>query len=95
MPVPADLRAGTTGNREAEASTLIGLGMVHMRLGDHAEARQCLETALRLLADTGPPRGQASAPQALGQVALRQRRTAEACSSGPWRSTSAPATGRA
>lgn len=66
------------GNREAEASTLSGLGMVHMKLGDHAEARQALEAALRLVTEDGPPRGQASILHLLGRVALRQEHRAEA-----------------
>jgi tetratricopeptide (TPR) repeat protein len=66
------------GDREAEAAMLSGLGMVHMRLGDYAEARRTLEAALRLVVEDGPARGQASILHVLGQVALRQGETTEA-----------------
>jgi tetratricopeptide (TPR) repeat protein len=66
------------GDREAEASTLIGLGMVHMKLGDLAEARRSHEAALRLVTEDGPARGQAAVLHQLGRVALRQEHTAEA-----------------
>jgi tetratricopeptide (TPR) repeat protein len=64
--------ARVMGNREAEASMLSGLGMVHMTLGDIAEARRCLSTALRLVTEDGLARGQASVLHQLGRVALRQ-----------------------
>lgn len=66
------------GDREAEASTLSSLGMVHMKLGDHRQARQSLEAALRIVTEIGPARGQASILHLLGRVALRQGNPAEA-----------------
>lgn len=67
-----------TGNREGESSILSGLGMVHMKLGDIAEARRCLNAALRLALEEDLPRGQASILHQLGRVALRQGHAAEA-----------------
>lgn len=67
-----------TGNREGESSMLSGLGIVHMKLGDIAEAHRCLTAALRLAVEDGIPRGHASTLHQLGRVALRQGRTAEA-----------------
>ncbi len=67
-----------TGNREAEASTLSGLGMAHMNLGDHTAAHRCLTAALRLVVEVGPARGVSSIMQQLGRVALRQGDTAAA-----------------
>jgi DNA-binding SARP family transcriptional activator len=66
------------GNREAEASTLSGLGMVHMTLGDYPQAKRCLEAALLLVAKDGPARGHGSVLHQLGRVALRQGDTAAA-----------------
>jgi len=66
------------GNREAEASTLSGLGMTNMTLGDNMAARRCLEAALHIVAEDGPDRGVSSILQQLGRVALRQGSTAEA-----------------
>jgi tetratricopeptide (TPR) repeat protein len=66
------------GDREAEASTLSGLGMVHMKLGEFRQARQSLEAALRLVAEVGPARAQASILHLLGRVAQGEGNPAEA-----------------
>lgn len=67
-----------TGNREGQVSMLVGLGMVHMKLGDIPKARRFLNAALRLAVEDGLPRGQASTLHQLGRVALRQGHAAEA-----------------
>lgn len=48
------------GLREWEASTLVGLGMVLVNLGDHEEARRCLTAALRFTEEEGNARGQSA-----------------------------------
>ena len=66
------------GDREAEVSTLSGLGMALMRLGDHAEARRCFETTLRLAVEDGSVRGEASSLHQLARVAFARRDIAAA-----------------
>jgi len=66
------------GDREAEVSTLNGLGMTLMKLGDNAEAHRCFETTLRLAIEDGSVRGQASSLHQLGRVAFRRRDMATA-----------------
>jgi tetratricopeptide (TPR) repeat protein/DNA-binding SARP family transcriptional activator len=58
------------GLREWEASTSVGLGMVHAILGDHEEARRCLTFALRFTEDEGNERGQASTIHQLGRLEM-------------------------
>ncbi|MFC4855264.1 AfsR/SARP family transcriptional regulator [Actinophytocola glycyrrhizae] len=70
--------ARALGNREAEASMLSFLAMAHMMLGDHDEARRCLEAALPLATENGLDRGEASILHLLGRVALRREDPAEA-----------------
>ncbi|GAB1516528.1 tetratricopeptide repeat protein [Actinophytocola sp. KF-1] len=70
--------ARALGNREAEASMLSFLGIAHMMLGDHDEARRSLELALPLAVDEGLDRGEASILHLLGRVALRRGDPAEA-----------------
>lgn len=72
------LSTRAVGDREAEASTLSGLGQTHMMLGDYPRARRCFESALRLVAEDGPPRGHASVLHQLGRIAFRQGDRAEA-----------------
>jgi DNA-binding SARP family transcriptional activator/tetratricopeptide (TPR) repeat protein len=58
------------GDRKAEASSLIGLGMVHMILGDHAQAQQCLDMVLTFAKGNGTERGQAAILHQLGRLDL-------------------------
>jgi tetratricopeptide (TPR) repeat protein len=66
------------GHQEAEVSMLLGLGMVHMTLGDNTAARRCFAAALPLAIAGGSVRGQATSLHQLGRVTLRQGRTAAA-----------------
>lgn len=70
--------AHAMGNVDGESSLLNGLGMVHMRLGDHQEAHRCLTEAHRLAVEDKQPRGQAVSLHLLGCVALRRGNPAEA-----------------
>jgi tetratricopeptide (TPR) repeat protein len=60
--------AHAAGHRVGEASTLVGLGMVQMILGDHVEARKSLEAALRLVNADDNERGQAATLHQLGRL---------------------------
>jgi tetratricopeptide (TPR) repeat protein len=62
--------ARAAGSRIGEASTLVGLGMVQVILGDLAGARGSLEAALRLVEADGNKRGQASTLHQLGRLEL-------------------------
>jgi tetratricopeptide (TPR) repeat protein len=62
--------ARAVGDRVGEASTLVGLGMVQIILGDHDNARNNLESALRIVAADGNERGQAAALHNLGRLEL-------------------------
>ncbi|MFI7675753.1 AfsR/SARP family transcriptional regulator [Actinophytocola sp. NPDC049390] len=62
--------AKAIGEREGEASALVGLGIAQMALEDHASARRCLETALRMVEDLGNTRGLESALHQLGRLAM-------------------------
>jgi tetratricopeptide (TPR) repeat protein/DNA-binding SARP family transcriptional activator len=66
------------GLREWEASTLVGLGMVLTILGDHEQARQCLEIALRFAEDEGNERGQASTVHQLARLEMARGNPAAA-----------------
>lgn len=66
------------GNREAEVSTLNGLGMTLMKLGDNAEAHRCFETTLRLAVEDGSVRGQSTSLHQLAKVAFQRRDMAAA-----------------
>lgn len=65
-------------DREAEVSTLNGLGMSLMKLGEHAEAHRCFETTLRLAVEDGSARGEASSLHQLARVAFARRDIATA-----------------
>jgi len=58
------------GDRDAEGSALMSLGMVHVSAGDHTEARRCLEAALRLAEEDGNYRGQCSTLHHLGRLEM-------------------------
>jgi tetratricopeptide (TPR) repeat protein len=58
------------GDHEAEASSQVGLGMVLTILGEHAEARRCLDAGLRFAEDTANDRGQASTLLQLAKLEL-------------------------
>jgi tetratricopeptide (TPR) repeat protein len=62
--------ARSTADRQGQISTLVGLGMADMRLGDHVLARQNLDTALRLATEDEFDRGQASALHQLGRLEM-------------------------
>jgi DNA-binding SARP family transcriptional activator len=66
------------GDREAEVSTLNGLGMTFMKLGDTAEAHRCFETTLRLAIEDGTVRGQASSFHQLARLAFQRHDMATA-----------------
>lgn len=60
--------ARAAGHHTAEASTLVGLGMVQVILGDYAEARRSLEAALHIVDAERNERGQASTLHQLGRL---------------------------
>lgn len=62
--------AAAAGDREAEASSQVGLGMTLGTLGLPTEARRCLDLALRYAEETGNERGQASTLYQLGKLAM-------------------------
>lgn len=62
--------ASAVGDREAEASSQVGLGMVLATLGQPAEARRCLDAGLRYAEESGNERGQASTLYQLGTLEL-------------------------
>lgn len=62
--------AGIMGDRKAEASSLVGLGGVHIALGSYAEAHRCLTAGLRYAEDNGSERGQAAVLQELGRLEM-------------------------
>lgn len=63
-----------------EASSLVGLGMVQMILGDHDDARSSLVAALQLVNAAGNERGQASTLHQLGRLAFARGNPKEAVS---------------
>jgi DNA-binding SARP family transcriptional activator/tetratricopeptide (TPR) repeat protein len=62
--------AAAAGDREAEASSQAGLGMVLATLGMPAEARRCLDIALRYAEESGNERGEASTLHQLGMLEM-------------------------
>lgn len=70
--------AKAIGEREGEASALVGLGIAHMALEDQVSARRCLETALRMVEQLGLTRGRESALLGLGRLAMMRGDTVEA-----------------
>jgi tetratricopeptide (TPR) repeat protein len=64
--------ARASGLRDAEASTLIGLGMVQLILGDHNGAYDNLNAGLHIVEATGNKRGQGSALHQLARLALQR-----------------------
>jgi tetratricopeptide (TPR) repeat protein/DNA-binding SARP family transcriptional activator len=62
--------ARAAGHRVGESSTLVGLGMVQIVLGEHNSARENLEAALHLVETDGNERGQASTLFHLGRLEL-------------------------
>lgn len=61
--------ARAAGHRIGEASSLVGLGMVQMILGNHNEAQASLESALRVVEEDGNERGQSATLHHLGRLA--------------------------
>jgi len=74
----AVVSARAAGHRDAEASSLIGLGMVQMILGDHGSAQDNLTAALRIVETTGNKRGQGSALHQLARLQLQRGEPSEA-----------------
>jgi tetratricopeptide (TPR) repeat protein len=70
--------ARAVGDHVGEASSLVGLGMVQMILGDHTDARISLEAALLLVDAEGIERGQASTLHQLGRLEFARGNLAEA-----------------
>lgn len=68
----AVMSARSVGHTDAEASSLIGLGMVETILGDHGSAQNNLTVALRLVEDSGNKRGQGSALHQLARLQLQR-----------------------
>jgi tetratricopeptide (TPR) repeat protein/DNA-binding SARP family transcriptional activator len=64
--------AHAAGDRDAEASSLEGLGMVHMIFGDHAQSRRCLNKALRYAVEDQNERAQATCLHHLGRLAMQR-----------------------
>jgi DNA-binding SARP family transcriptional activator/tetratricopeptide (TPR) repeat protein len=64
--------------RNGEMSSLEGLGMVHLILGDDAQAQQCLDTALRYAEDDANERAQATTLHHLGRLAMQRGHPAKA-----------------
>jgi tetratricopeptide (TPR) repeat protein len=70
--------ASHVGDRAAEATALIGLGVVHFRQGDYEQATGHLDQALVLFRQTGDRTGQAWALNNLGNVYYQQGRYQQA-----------------
>jgi tetratricopeptide (TPR) repeat protein/DNA-binding SARP family transcriptional activator len=64
--------ARTVGDRTAEATALVGIGTVHLALGNHAEARRCLIAGLRFTEDYGDSQGQAALLHRIGRLETAQ-----------------------
>jgi tetratricopeptide (TPR) repeat protein/DNA-binding SARP family transcriptional activator len=62
--------AGAVGDREAEASTRVGLGMVLTILGEHEQARQHLDASLRYAEEAHNERGEAATLSHLGRLEM-------------------------
>jgi tetratricopeptide (TPR) repeat protein len=62
--------ARASGHQLAEASALVGLGMVETKLGEHGQARAHLTAALSLVEDHGDLRGQISTLHHLARLEL-------------------------
>lgn len=60
------------GDRRGEASSLTGLAMVLLTLGEHGEARTNLEAALRVYEEIGGDRGMAATLHQMGRVELHR-----------------------
>ena len=72
--------ARAVGDRNAEAATLVGLGTVHLVLGNLLEAYRFLTTGLRFVEDHGDPRGQAALLHQLGRLEMARDEPAAAIS---------------
>jgi tetratricopeptide (TPR) repeat protein len=70
--------AKAAGDHEAEASSLVGLGMVLTILGEHSRARKCLEAGLRFAEDDDNERGQASTLHQLARLEMARGEPAAA-----------------
>jgi tetratricopeptide (TPR) repeat protein len=68
----AILAARETGDREAEMSALVNLGMASVDTGRHIEARRCLDTVLRLAEEDGHDRALCTALNHLGRLEMLQ-----------------------
>lgn len=64
--------AHAAADRDAEASSLEGLGMVHMILGDYAQSRRSLNTALRYAMEDRNERAQDTCLHLLGRLAMQR-----------------------
>jgi tetratricopeptide (TPR) repeat protein len=67
----AVMSARTAGHRDAEASALVGLGMVQAILGDHTGAHDNLRAALRIVESTGNRRGQGATLHQLARLQMQ------------------------
>ena len=70
--------ARQTGDREAEAGALTGLGIANLRQGRYSRAADYLEEALSLYRDAGDQTGQARAQTSLGIISFQQGRYSRA-----------------
>lgn len=68
----AVLAAREIGNREAEMSALVNLGMASVDTGRHAEARRCLDAVVRLAEEDGHDRALCTALNHLGRLEMLQ-----------------------
>ena len=64
--------AHITTDRDAEISALEGLAMVNLVLGDHAQARRDLDTALRYATEDQHERAQATCLHLMGRLAMQR-----------------------
>jgi tetratricopeptide (TPR) repeat protein len=64
--------AQAAADRDGEASALEGLGLVHMILGDHVQARHCLDRALQHATEDQNERAQATSLHLLGRLAMQR-----------------------
>lgn len=62
--------ARAAGHRDGETSSLEGLGMVYVTLGDHVHAQECFDTGLRLAVEDRNEQAQATTLHHLGRLEM-------------------------
>lgn len=64
--------ARVAGHRVGEATSLSGLGMAYLILGEHTRSRQCLDAALRMVEDDRHEHGQAAILNLMGRLEMQR-----------------------